>query len=79
MNELQQEIERQKREIERLARGVYYPSISFTRVGSSVRIRVKLEDDKELTMLVAWDALHEIFFHMAASHQREYSLEIRCE
>ncbi len=79
MNELQAEIARQKREIERLAQGIHYPFISFTRVGSLVRIRVKLEDEKELTMLVAWDAMHEIFFHMAASHQREYNLETRIE
>jgi len=78
-DELQAEIARQKREIERMAAGIHYPSISFTRLGSSVRIRVKLEDDKELAMLVDWEALHEIFFHMAASHSREYSLEIREE
>ncbi len=79
MDELQQEIARQKREIERLAQGIHYPNISFTRIGTNVRVKLYLEDDKELTMLVDWEALHEIFFHMAASHQREYCLETRYE
>ncbi len=79
MNELQAEIARQKREIERLAQGIHYPSISFTRIGPDVRIRLYLEGEKELTMIVSWNALHEIFFHLAASHQREYILEMRGE
>lgn len=51
--------------------------ISFTRISvASVRVRFTVED-KELTMLVPWEKLHEIFFHLAAMHVPEYSYEPR--
>lgn len=52
--------------------------ISFTRISAaSVRVRITIEQDKELTMLVPWERLHEIFFHLAAMHIQEYSYEPR--
>lgn len=52
--------------------------ISFTRISvASVRVRLTLADGSELTMLVPWETLDEIFFHLAAMHMGEYSYEPR--